>query len=123
MSIKLDHAGNDFVLSRKADDGSISTIELSEADILTLAQSAQALQLEILRRHDPQGVGHLAVAVTELAQIELHAESLGEAILMTLIARNGNRLTYAMPLQLAQNLLARLPTFVSRLMAAKSTKQ
>jgi len=42
--LSLEADGDDFVLSRKAEDGTITSIKLSETDILTLAQSVPALQ-------------------------------------------------------------------------------
>jgi hypothetical protein len=121
--LSLDPDGIDFVLRRTMPDGTTTTINLSETDILTLAQSAQALQLQILKRHDPKGENHLAVAVTEVAQIALHDESWGEAVLMTLIAQSGNRLTYALPRQIVELLVQRLPVFLARIVSAKPTKQ
>jgi hypothetical protein len=123
LAIKIEPVGNDFLLTRRDTGGNETVITLSEADILSLALSAQALQLEILRRRDPRSEGPLAVPAAELVHIELHHESLGESLLMTAVDKNGNRLTYAMPLQLAQNLLARLPAFVARLMTARPTQQ
>ena len=79
--------------------------------------------MEILKRRDPKGGDFLAVAAADLETIELHDESLGAAILATLIARNGNRLTYAIPLGLAKDLVARLSPRIARLEAAKPTRQ
>ncbi len=121
--ISLDPNGDDFVLRRVAANGAVTTMALSETDVLTLAQSAPAFQLEILRRHDPGGGNYSAVAVTEIAQIALHNESLGEAILLTMIAKSGSRQTYALPKFVAEPLAERLPVFVARLNAGRPTKQ
>jgi hypothetical protein len=121
--LSLDPDGDDFVLRRVAADGTTTTMALSETDVLTLAQSAPVLQLQILKRHDPKGDDHLAIAVTEVTRAELHDESLGEAILLTLIALSGSRQTFALPRQIAELLVQRLPVFLARMAAAKQTKQ
>lgn len=123
MAIKLDPKGSDFILTRYDDKGTESTISLSELDVLTLAQSAQALQLEILRRHDPRGDSHLAVVATDVAQIELTPESLGQAILASLIARDGSRTTFAIPEQIVALLVDRLPIYLAEMRAKKMTQQ
>jgi hypothetical protein len=111
--LSLDPEGDDFVLRRRAEDGSITSMKLSETDILTLAQSVPNLHLEILKRHDPKGESHLAVSATEVAQVALNQRSLGEAILLTLIAPSGGRSTFAIPEQIAALLVERLPVFLA----------
>jgi hypothetical protein len=123
MAIKLDPNGSNYILTRRDDKGSGSAITLSPLEVLTLAQSAQALQLDILRRHDPRGENYLAVVATDVAQIELNPESLGQAILMTLIAPTGSRLTFAVPEQIVALLVERLPTYLAGMRAKKMTRQ
>lgn len=121
--LSLDANGDDFVLRRVAVDGTTTTMALSETDILTLAQSVPALQQQVLSRHNPKGDSHSAVAATLVAQVALHDESLGESILLTMIAPGGSRATFALPAQIADLLVQRLPIFLARLSAAKTTKQ
>jgi hypothetical protein len=121
--LSLEPAGDNFILRRVDASGAVTTVALSETDILTLAQSVPNLHLEILKRHDPKGGDHLAVSATEVAQIALNDESLGQAILLTLIAPSGGRTTFAIPEQIAALLVERLPVFLARMKAAKMTRQ
>ena len=117
MAINLDPVDGNFILTSRDGNGNENAITLSESDILTLALSAQSLQLEILRRRDPQGESHSAVAVAELAHIELHDESLNEAILMTLAAKNGSRSRLAPTVHGAERLpFRRMPSQYVNLM-------
>jgi len=121
--LSLDPDGDDFILSRKAEDGKITKIKLSETDILTLAQSVPALQQQVLSRHMPSAGTHSAVAVTEVVQVALNDEGLGEKILLTMIAPGGSRAIFAIPPLIAELLVQRLPVFLARMAAAKSRKQ
>jgi hypothetical protein len=121
--IKLEPDGNDFVLQRMTSDGAISSIKLSEGDVITLAQSAMAVQQHILSRRNPKGYDYSAVVATRVAQIALHDEALGESILLTMIAPDTSRLTFAVPPKIAEQLLQRLPVFLERLVSAKQAKQ
>jgi hypothetical protein len=123
MSVQLHPDGSNYVLTHRDDSGVENKITLSNVDVLTLAQSAQSLQLEILKRLDPKGGDHLAVFVTDVAQFSLSLESLGHAILTTLIAPNGTRLTYAIPEQLADRLIQQLSAQLAQLREKKLTRQ
>ena len=121
--LSLDPDGEDFVLRRVMPDGTTTTMKLSERDILTLAQSAPALQQQVLSRHNPRSDSHSAVTATEVAQIALHDESMGQAILLTMIAPGGSRATFAIPTQIADLLVQSLPIRLARLKANAPTKQ
>lgn len=121
--LTLNPDGEDFVLIRKAEDGTITSIKLTETDVLTLAQSAPNLQQQVLSRHAPRGDSHSAVSVMPVSQAELHDEAMGESILLVLHSPGGSRVTYALPPQLAELLVQRLPVFLARLSAGKPTKQ
>lgn len=68
-------------------------------------------------------VSHSAVAVTEVVQVALNDESLGEKILLTMIASGGSRATFAIPPLIGDLLVQRLPVFLAQIAAAKLTKQ
>ena len=53
--LSLDPAGDDFILRRVDASGAVTTIALSETDILTLAQSVPALHQQVLSRRTPKG--------------------------------------------------------------------
>jgi hypothetical protein len=121
--LSLDPVGDNFVLRRVDAEGLVTTMALSETDILTLAQSVPALQQQVLSRHNPKAGSHSAVAVTEVVQVALNDESLGEKILLTMIAPGGSRATFAIPPLIGDLLVQRLPVFLARIAAAKLTKQ
>jgi hypothetical protein len=121
--LSLDPDGDDFVLRRVMPDGTTTIMKLSETDVLTLAQSAPALQQQVLSRHAPKGGDHSAVSATPVAQVALHDESLGEAILLTMIAPGGSRATFALPPHIVELLVQRLPVFLSRIVQTKPTRQ
>ena len=121
--LSLDPDGDDFLLRRRAADGTTTSIKLSETDILTLAQSVPNLQKVVLARHQPRGDSHSPLAATEVAQIELNVDSLGESLLLTPISPSGNRITFAIPPNVAELLAQRLPAHVAKLTSAKPTRQ
>jgi hypothetical protein len=121
--LSLDPDGDDFILRRVMPDGSTTMMKLSETDVLTLAQSAPALQQQVLSRNNPQAGSHTAVSATQVVQVALHDESLGEGILLTMIGPGGSRATFALPPEIADLLVQRLPGFLARIAALKLTKQ
>jgi hypothetical protein len=121
--LSLDPDGDDFVLHRKAEDGTVTTMKLSATDVLTLAQSAQSLRDHILAKHSREGAEHSPVAVTPVAQVGLDDGSLGETIHLTMIGPSGSRAIFELPLQIADLLMQRLPPRLARLRTAKPTKQ
>lgn len=121
--LSLDPIGDDFVLRKIMPDGTAATITLSEADVLTLAQSAQSLRDHILARRSREGAAHSPVAVTPVVQVGLDDGSLGETIHLTLIAPSGSRASFELPLEIAGLLAQRLPERLARLKAMSQTKQ
>ena len=121
--LSLEPDGVDFVLRRVAEDGTITQMRLSENDILTLCRSIPNLQQEILSRHAPKGADHSPVSVTEVVRVGLGQESLGERILLTLIAPSGGQATFAIPPQIVNLLIERLPVHLAQMIGTKPTKQ
>lgn len=121
--LSLDPDGDDFVLTRKAEDGTVTSMKLSETDILTLTQSVPALQQQVLSRHNRNASDYTAVSATQVVQMALNDEALKEAILLTMIGPGGSRATFALPPHIAELLVQRLPVFLARIAAAKPTKQ
>jgi hypothetical protein len=121
--LSLEPTDDGYVLRRVTVDGEVTAITLSEADVLTLVQSAPSLRQEILSRYTPKGANHAAVAVTEAVQIELAPDSLGEKILLTPIAPSGSRITFAIPTEIAAALAERLSVHLAQMRNAKPTKQ
>jgi hypothetical protein len=121
--LSLDPDGDNFVLRRVDANGTTTTMKLSETDVLTLAQSVPALQQLVLSRRKPRGGSHTAVSATEVAQVALHSERMGEATLITMIAQGGAHATFALPRHIVELLAERLPVLLTRMVAANPSKQ
>lgn len=106
--LNLDANGDDFILSRTDDDGVTAKIALSAADILTLTRSALAIREKSLAQRQPASGEMEAVLATPVAEITLDRELLGDNVLLTMIAADGNRLAFALPSALAAALAERL---------------
>jgi hypothetical protein len=103
--------GDDYILKVKGK----SKVRLTADQVLILAQSAQSLMGRILARRNPATAGAEAVLVTPVAQIELNEDLLTQEIFLTLIDPNGGRLTWSLPIPLAENLIERLPKRLAEL--------
>jgi hypothetical protein len=121
--INLETDGDDFVLRKIMPDGTTAAMKLSEADLLTLAQSSLSLREQVLSRRNPKGAEHSLVAAAEVVQIGLNQDSLGEAILLTLISPSGSQTTFAIPPLIANLLVERLPVHLAKMAETKPTKQ
>ena len=60
---------------------------------------------------------------TQVVQIGLAPDTLGEDILLTLVARGGGQTTFALPPQIARILFDRLPPVLAGLGESKLTRQ
>ena len=112
--------GGDFRLSVTDETGNTTSVRLTPHQVLTLAQSAPSFRERILAPHNPSGGAVQAVVATPVVQIGLNQDSLGEEILLTLIAPNGARATYAIPLHIAEHLVERLPVRVAELKKSRT---
>ena len=97
------------MLRKTAGDGSITSMFLSDDDVLTLIQSVPSYSSRILSKRSPSGADYSAVFVTEVARIGLHEDALGESILLSLYAPSGANQTYALSKDIAVALSDRLP--------------
>jgi imidazole glycerol phosphate synthase subunit HisF len=119
-NISLDEVGINFILRSIDAAGNVNSLALSEDDILTLAQSAQKLRDHILARRSRSGA--IAHAMTPVAQIELGVDLHATEILLTMIDRNGARLGFSLPHEVARPLADRLPIRVGEIEAAAKTR-
>lgn len=121
--LHLDEKGDGFILRRITPSGRTMGMSLSAEDVLSLAQSAQALRIRALSRHDPEGGSVRAVYATPVVQIALQPETLGERILLTMVPPSATQLTFALPLHIVEYLVERLPDYLARAKATTPTKQ
>lgn len=121
--LSLDAEGNGFILRRTNPEGRTVGMRLSAQDVLTLAQSAQALREQVISRHDPEGERVRAVYATPVVQVGIAPEAIGERILLTLIGPSATELTFAIPAHIAQHLVDRLPHFLQQMRSGPSTRQ
>jgi hypothetical protein len=106
-SLSLEPVGREFKLTRIDGHGKRSEMSLSSDNIMTLAQSAQRLRDRILSSNTRSGV--TAVAPTIVAQVELNDALLHSEILLTMIDRHGARACFALPVEIAELLVEKLP--------------
>src|SRR5262245_15646114 len=118
--IDLVDDGDDFILKVTAKDGSISEVRLSERQTMTLSQSAQAVLSRIASRHNPRADSVEAVVTTPVAQIGVQPDSLGVAVLLTLVSSTEARMTFALPPDIARLLVEHLPASIAEIDSAKT---
>ncbi len=121
--LDLKEDGNDFLLSVTDADGKTTNVKLTPEQLLTLSQSAPKFRERILSRHQPAIEGIQAVLATTVEQVGLNHDSLGQDLLLTLVAPTGTQLTYALPIHIVEHLIERLPARLSEMRKATLTKQ
>jgi len=117
--IDLVDDGDDFILKVMAKDGSNSEVRLSEKQMMTLSQSAQAILSRIAARHNPRADEVSAVVTTPVVQIGVQPDSLEEAVLLTLASSTGTQMTFALPPHIARLLAEHLPASIAEIDSAK----
>jgi hypothetical protein len=121
-SLSLDETKTGYVLRKTDASGSVSELHLSDDDVLTLGQSSPNFRQKILAKRTPASGGVTPVFATNVVQIGLAPDTLGEDILLTLVAPNGSQTTFALPPHIAQHLSERLPTHLASLSESKLGK-
>jgi hypothetical protein len=112
-TLQLEANGDGFVLRRVAADGSVSQMELTADNVLTLAASAQSLTDQILAARTRSGA--VAARVTEVAQIALDTDIFATAIHLSLIDRHGALVTFALSQFYAQQLVDHMPSWIAKI--------
>jgi hypothetical protein len=115
--------GDDFVLSVTGEDGTVSSLRLTEAQVMTLSQSAPAFRDKIVLRRSPESAGVSAVVVTLVSHVGIQPDSLKETVLLTLQSSNRGRLTFGLPPDLVRLILQHLPGSLAEIEDEKLTKQ
>src|SRR5689334_6164267 len=108
MPISLEPHGDSLALTGDTEDGKKATIVLSEADVMTLAQSAPRLTQLIAERYNRPEAGFSASAATQVARIRLNTDLHKSEILLGLIDGRGAETTFALSPEVAQPLAERL---------------
>ena len=121
--LDLKEDGDDFLLCVTDLAGTTTETKLTADQVPILSQSAPVFRERILARYKPSAGGTDVVLATPVVQIGLNEDSLGEEILLTLVAPNSARLTYALPMHIAEHLAERLPIRVADLRKKNPTKQ
>jgi hypothetical protein len=121
--LSLEEEGDDFILSVTGTEGGVSKVRLTEAQVLTLIQSAPAFRDRIVLRRSPEGADVSAVVVTPVSHIGVQPDSLGESVLITFQSTTRGRLTFALDPRGVQILLEHLPAALAEIVSAKRTRQ
>jgi hypothetical protein len=122
-SLDLQQQDDGYLLKKTNKDGTKIEILLSDDDIITLSQSAPNLRQEILSKRHPKSGGVSAVFATVVAKINVSPDTLGEDILLTLVASNDTHTTFALPPEIAKILAERLPPLIGEVESANPTRQ
>src|SRR5258708_40236078 len=120
-SLQLEPNGDRFTLRRTDVAGNVTTIDLSEDNILTLARSAQSLTDHILAKRSRSEVA--AVNVTEVARIGLNHDLHSTELHLSLFDRHGAEMTFSLSPEFAQHLADRLPGWIGKIAQSPKTKQ
>ena len=121
--LDLKEDGDDFILSVTGTDGTVSNVRLTEAQMLTLSQSAPAFRERIVLRRSPEGADFSAVVVTPVSHVGIQSDSLGISVLLTLPSATQGRMVYALSPQIARLILEHLPPALLEIESAKPTRQ
>jgi hypothetical protein len=121
--LDLREDGDDFILDVTARDGTTTQVKLTSEQLLTLAQSAPKFRERILSRRSPTTAGIQPVLATTVVQVGLNQDALGQDLLLSLVAPTGTQLTYALPIQIVELLVERLPQWLDKMRRLKTTKQ
>lgn len=123
QGLDLREDGEDFILSVKAKDDSVSEVRLSEDQMMALIQSAPLFYERLIRRYQASNEGVAPVLVTPIEYLEIAQDSLGTMALLTVQASNRGRLTYGLSPRAARLILELLPPVLSEIETASPTRQ
>ena len=93
-SLSLEPHGDGYLLRRTGAGGDVAEIKLSEANVITLAQSARQLTDRILARRSRPGAD--AVSLMPVEQIELNMDLHRTCVHLTLIDSSGARVGFSL---------------------------
>lgn len=120
--LSLEEDDDDFILGAFDKNGKPQKIRLSEAQMLTLCQSAPAYRDRIVKRHSPEAGDVSAVVVTPVSHIGVQPDSLKTSVLLTLQSETKGRLTFSLEPRGVQLLLEHLPRCLNEI-SQSETKQ
>jgi hypothetical protein len=121
-NLQLEPWNDGFLLRRTQTNGHVTEIELSENNILTLAQSAQTLRDHILAKHSPAGAEGQPIVATPAPKVRLNFDPLHGEILLSLVEPSGFEHPFALPVNTANSLLEELPRWIAAAIASTSKK-
>jgi hypothetical protein len=125
MSVGLDlvDEGDGFSLLVNDANGKVSKVNLTDEQLLTLAQSAPLFQARVLAKLGRKEAGVDAVYSTPVKEAILNTDLLGEKIILTLVAPNEARVAFELTPHLANNLVQRLPERILEILAQQMPRQ
>jgi hypothetical protein len=107
---KLEPEGDHYILTNETG----ASITISDQDLLTLSQSAQRLKDHVLAKYS-RGGGATAVPVTEVAQVAVNTDLHQTHLQLGMMDPAGVLTWFALPLDVAKELVGRLPVRVAEL--------
>ncbi len=112
-----------YALRRKEADGSVVTINLSEADVLGLQGTIQTWRDRIVP--DVQGGSGLtnAVVAYPAVQIRILSDALGANVLLTIVTPSREQITLSLPLEISGYLVEELPDLLAQMRTTRPVRQ
>lgn len=114
MPIDIVAAGTEFILTHIGEDGSQTNLPLSDADVLSLARSAESFRDHILAKHTPKGGGLLPSVNLLVSRIGLNHTILQGDLVISLFQANGREHRFSVPRDVAET----MPEAISKYLAA-----
>jgi hypothetical protein len=113
--LSLVQDGDQYRLVRRNEDGSETEMQLSETDVMSLAQSAALLAQTVVSKRNQESPGLNAALVSEVRNIGLNSDHHKSELHLEIFPANGPKIIFALQMPLARSLAARLPTYLDEL--------
>lgn len=112
-----------FILYRKELDGTCVSIPLSSGDLWGLKANIDLWADRILSHAQPISGSARAIVSHPVGGVEIAMDALAENLLLTLFAPTGERMTFSLPVSVADYLAAEIPSTLRRAADDPLTKQ
>ncbi len=115
--LSLTETEDGFLLVRKAENGELTRLHLSESDMIGLKAKFDAWAAQLLLRAQAKSGSVQAIVAHPASKVSVGTDALAANVLLQLGAPTGEQMTISMSLEAAESLLAELPQLVTQLKA------
>jgi hypothetical protein len=121
--LSFDENDDGFVLHRKGADSAVTSITMSKEELLGLYETIVSWRDRVVTEAQAKSGQVQAIVFQPVVDFGLAHETLGQHILLTLVAPTGGRRTFALPPHVAEGLVEHLPPYLAEMNAANPTRQ